>query len=470
MKILFVYPNITGHESPQQGLMSISAHLKKHGHITSLIDFTFGDSSSSVLLKAIKFEPDIIGFTATSGMFKAAIEFATSLKNKLSSPIIFGGPHATVVPEKVLKEGCVDMVCINEGEEAIEELLSRIANKEDYTDVRNIWVKRNGAVYKNPVRPLIADLDQLPFPDYGLFDIELYLKSNNGSFDMLTGRGCPFPCSYCINYEIQQIQGQKGKQYLRKHSVDYVMRLITTVTQAYPIKFLCFEDDLFTMYRDWIIEFSKEYKTKFSDIPFGCNNRVEIGDNLIFRYLKDAGCANVHMGIEAGDEFVRKTILRRNMSDAQITKAFESAKKAGLATTSYNILGSPHETIDQIKKTIALNQRIKPDHVGVSIFCPYPGTQLYKLCVSEGLIDPDFEVPSQHRSEVVLKYSPAFKKRIKYYKKVFRYEVYKKYNLKKALVFLFFDAFYDYFIVIRKKIPTRFKKIMFNVYYKLIGH
>ncbi len=274
MKVLFVYPNITGHESPHQGLMSVSSYLKKHGHTTCLIDFTFGDSQSYLLDKAVAFEPDLIGFTATSGMFRAASEFAAALKSKLHIPILFGGPHATVVPEKVIQDKSVDIVCINEGEDALVELLSRIADKEDYTNIRNLWVKRNGTIHRNPVRILISDLDTLPFPDYELFNIERYLESRNGAFDMITGRGCPFPCSYCINYELQQIQGQKGKQFSRKHSTDYVMRLISSMKQSYPINFIAFEDDLFTMNIDWLAEFCKKYKTHFPNIHFSCNPLV----------------------------------------------------------------------------------------------------------------------------------------------------------------------------------------------------
>lgn len=470
MRVLLVYPNITGHESTHQGLMSISAYLQQQQHTISLIDFTLSKSTSSHLSKVIKFKPDLVGFTATSGMFKPAIEFASLIKTKISVPIIFGGPHATVVPENVIKEQAVDIICINEGEEASRELLHRMANGEDYLNIQNLWVKQNSTIYKNPVRPLISDLDTLPFPHYDLFDMETYLSVRNGAIDMITGRGCPYQCTYCINHEIQQIQCQKGKEFIRKNSVDYVIQHIASVINKYHVRFIAFEDDLFTMHKEWVIEFSKHYKKYFSHIPFSCNNRVETGNERFFKYLKEAGCVNVHMGIESGDENIRKVLLKRNMSDKKIFSAFESAKHVGLKTTSYNILGLPFETEKQIKKTITLNRKLKPDHIGVSIFCPYPGTHLYKLCVKDDLIDPDFEVPYQHRSKVILKYGPKLKKKIKFYKKYFRFMVYKNYNLKKAIIFLIFDNFYDLFISIRNRIPVILRNKMFRVYYRLIGH
>lgn len=467
MRVLFVYPNITGHESIQYGLMSLSACLKQDGHETGLIDFTFGEKPSYLLKQAVIFEPDLICFTGTSGMFRPAIEFAASLKERISKPIIFGGPHATVVPETVLKEEQIDMVCISEGEEALKELIEKMAAQEDYFHIKNIWVKDDGKIYRNPVRPLLADLDCLPFPDFELFDMEKYLEARRGTVDLFSGRGCPFKCSYCINHKLQEIQGQQGKRYVRKHSVNYIIKLIKSLIKKYSIESIDFEDDIFLIYKDWILEFCHEFKYNFPQLRFSCSCRVESADYNIFLSLKEAGCAGIAMGIEAGDEYIRRKILRRNMSDEQIIRAFAAVKKAGLKTASFNILGSPFETIEQMKKTIDINRIIQPDHIGVSICCPYPGTRLYDLAVEAGLIDPDFDVPSQHRSKVVLRTDSKTRRRIKKLKKIFRYEVYKKNNRKKALIFLVFDMFYDYFILIRSRVPMTIKKLLFLVYYKV---
>ncbi|HHL40762.1 MAG TPA: radical SAM protein [Deltaproteobacteria bacterium] len=470
MKVLFVYPNISGHEAPHQGLMALSGYLKQAGHETALVDFTFGDSQVRQLTRAVKFNPDMVAFTSTSGLFRFSVEFAGLLKERLKVPIIFGGSHATIAPDKVIAQDAIDMLCINEGEEAMAELLSRIEAGEDYRDIRNLWVKKDGQVYRNPVRPLIADLDSLPYPDFDLFDMERYLSVRNGTFHMITSRGCPFPCSYCINFELQRIQGQKGKDYLRKHSVDYIIGLISYVKARYPINMLAFEDDLFTMFEDWLSDFADKYRNAFPGLPFYCNHRIGNKDEKVFRYLKDAGCVHVQMGIEAGDEYIRKNVLKRYMSDEQIIRSFELAREMGLSRSSYNIIGSPHETIDQIRKTISLNERVQPDDMGISIFCPYPGTKLYKLCIEEGLIEPDFEVPCQHRSVVVLNYPEEKKRQIKKMKKIFRYEVYKRHNLRKALIFLFFDSFYDVFAAVRRKIPMGLKTTLHQIYAALTSH
>jgi radical SAM superfamily enzyme YgiQ (UPF0313 family) len=467
--ILFVYPNQTGHESPHQGIMFLSSYLKQHGYETSLIDFTFYESPERLVSQAVKLDPDLICVTATSNMFKPAVEFCALIKEKLSAPIIFGGTHATVAPDKALEYPQVDMVCISDGEDALLELVKRIKNNESYTDIPNLIVKKNGKLFKNKILPLNPDLDRLPFPDFELFDMERYLEARDFTIDLITGRGCPFRCSYCINYEMQRLHSQWGMKYVRRHSVTYVMDLIRKTLDKYPIKFISFEDDLFTMNKPWLADFCKEFKGDFPEMHFCCNARADMIDQEAFRQLKIAGCSSVQMGIEAGDELIRKNILRRNMTDEQIINAFQAAHSVGLNTTSFNILGSPHETNENMEKTIRLNQVVKPEHTGVTIFCPYPGTRLYRQCVEEGLVDPDFEIPAQHRSEVILKVDPILKKQIKRKKVTFRYRVYRKYNFKKALSFLLVDIFYDWFIQIRARMPARLRKILFRLYSKLSG-
>jgi anaerobic magnesium-protoporphyrin IX monomethyl ester cyclase len=403
MRVLFVYPNITGHESVHQGLMSLSACLKKSGHTVSLIDFSFGASKSNILFKAARFQPDLVAITATSGMFNAAIDFSKRLKKTLAVPVVFGGVHPTVCPDEAIRNDALDIVCLSEGEGALLELVERMEAKEDYSGIKNLWVKKNGRIHRNLLRPLITDLDSLPFPDFDLFDMDSYLDVRNGSIDIITGRGCPFKCTYCVNPKLRGLHNQ-DRRYARKHSVEYVIGLIKHVRKKYSINFISFEDDLFTMSKHWLASFCSQYGALFGNIGFSCNARVETVDAESMRILKDAGCKNIHMGIEAGDEHIRKKILNRHMSDEQIMRRFKEAKEAGLSITSYNILGSPFETEATMMKTIEINEAIQPDHIGVSIFCPYPGTTLYDLCIKEGFISSKTQIPSQHRTKPVLMY------------------------------------------------------------------
>jgi radical SAM superfamily enzyme YgiQ (UPF0313 family) len=130
------------------------------------------------------------------------------------------------------------------------------------------------------------------------------------------------------------------------------MRMISQVLNTYPVRFIDFQDDLFVIYKEWVIDFCENFKKLFPNMHFGCNCRPEMADETIFRYLKEAGCKKVNMGIESGDEYIRKHILKRKMSDKLIINAFKMAHEAGLHTNSYNILGLPFETTKQRQKTV----------------------------------------------------------------------------------------------------------------------
>ena len=473
MKVLFVYYNITGHESTHQGLMSLSSYVKQLGHETGLLDFTFGPNPGKMIRRAKRFQPDIVAFTALSGTFDASIEFARDLKKELRVPVVFGGIHPTLCPQETIVKDCVDIVCVGEGEKALSKLLQRMKEGEHYSDIPSLWVKdSNGSIVKNNPDELIKDLDTLPFPDFDLFDIEAFLEARDGSLDVISGRGCPFQCSYCANHGMQKIYNRFGREFTRKHSADYTINLLKHARDKYPVNFFSFEDDLFTFYKDWLISFCERYKREIG-IPFSCNHRIGLAKSDIFKYLKEAHCTNIHMGIEAGSEAIRKRILHRNYSNKKVVETFNAAKAAGVGTTSYNILGSPFETEEDIKETIRVNQEIQPDHIGVTIFCPYPGTELYDLCINKGLIEKGFKTPRQHRTDITIdydKYAKSLGRKIKRYKKAFRFLVYKKRSFRKALVFLLFDWNYEAFIFIRKKIPFKIKKFLYRGYKNFIRH
>lgn len=473
MKVCLVYPNFSGYEAPHTGLMLISAILKEHGYEVFVADFSFGASMRSMQKNVLKSRPDIIGVTVTAGQMKQALEFIRTLKGKISAPVIFGGPHVTLAPDLVIKNSEVDAICIGEGEMAMLDFVNAVQNNEDYSKIPNLWVRKNLDIVKNPPRPLIADLDSLPLPDFNLFEMDKYLFVNE-MVSLVTGRGCLFKCSYCINHKLRSMySSQAENRYARKHSVDYTMRMVDYVVKEYNVKFIAFNDDLFTMDRKWLKEFTSRFSVTYPNLHYYCTNRIEFSDPELFKMLANSGCANVRMAIEAGDETIRRDVLNRNMSDEKIIEAFKSAKDAGLTTTSYNILGSPYETALTMQKTLAINQKVLPNQVGVSICMPFPGTDIYDRCVRENLIDPDFEVPLQYRAKIVIKHSEEVKRAITKLKRTFRYHVFKIVNKKKALAFLVFDTFhyyfYDTFLAFRRKLPFCIRRSMLAIYWRVFS-
>jgi len=167
--------------------------------------------------------------------------------------------------------------------------------------------------------------------------------------------------------------------------VDNVLAELELLADEYPIRRLTFADDVFGLSRDWALEFCEKYPRRFA-LEFECNVRADVLDENLLESLKGANCVQVNIGVEAGNEWLRREVLHRKMSNDQIIKAFDSAHKFGLKTLAYNMIGLPYETPEMIQETINLNKRLAPNHVAMFFFFPYPGTELYETCKKEGFL------------------------------------------------------------------------------------
>jgi anaerobic magnesium-protoporphyrin IX monomethyl ester cyclase len=260
VRILFFY---RGAES--FGIEYLSAVLTQAGHHTELIydpglDNNFYVSSSllkrlnvpkKLVRKAKDFSPDLVAFSSITNLYPYVKDMARALKAELKVPTVIGGIHPTVLPELVLQEDCFDIVCRGEGEYALLELANRLERGEDIADIENLWVKDSqGVIRENEQRPLIQDLDALPFPDKALF-------YRNGAFwrnvSIMTGRGCPYHCTFCVNSFYHQMNTRRGGM-VRRRSVDNVIQELTLYKQKYRPQTVNFQDDTFSVEIDWLEE------------------------------------------------------------------------------------------------------------------------------------------------------------------------------------------------------------------------
>jgi radical SAM superfamily enzyme YgiQ (UPF0313 family) len=385
MKVLFVYPDLSKGAQGKfyHGIAYLSAVLKKAGHKTSLLHITspiaekdFGDALSNE-------SPDLVAFSSTTNMFSYVTKWASVTKKVLKVPIICGGIHATLVPEEVIADESIDMLCVGEGEEAIVDLCENLTKGNDIYRIPNIWAKKNGTVFKNPVRPLIQDLDVLPFPDRSIFKYEQLIDAQLNRHVFMAARGCPYNCSYCCNHSIRKIY--EDKKYARFRSVNNLIDEIKQVINNQPARLIAFHDDLFTMDERWLFEFARKYEHNIR-LPFICNSRVGILDEERIIALKKAGCIQIELGVESGNPEIRKNILNRDMSDKDIIQTFDLCRRYEIKTLVYNMVGIPFETINNILETIKLNARLRPDDIQVSIFYPYPQTRLYDICKNNNML------------------------------------------------------------------------------------
>jgi len=385
-------------ESPKDistGLGILSAVCREKGHETFLIDSSFGISDAEILERAKKFNPNLIAVTTATNDFEYACKISNLLKKHLNVPILVGGFHPTIAPEEVISKECFDILCIGEGEEALIELVESLEKKKINKKIKNLWFKDKDnkgeiKIIKNPLRPLFQNLNKLPFPDRELFDYKKYLEWNHRTFSVISTRGCPYHCTYCINHFLTKMYRGKGK-YVRFRSVGNLLQEIKQSIKIYQeyIKNIEFYDDTFTLDKERVKEFCKKYPKEIG-LPFNLNVRVNAVDSKMLKSLKKAGCVRVSIGIESGDYYIRNKILKRNMTDKQIIQTFKEAKEAGLKTYAFNMVGIPFETKESIKKTIDLNRKCQPDYVGVSIFNAFKGTEIYEICKKNNWLKKDY--------------------------------------------------------------------------------
>ena len=376
MKVLF----LTKYEYYEpNGIMSLSAILKQNGHECDLVDL----SLSKDYVQEIKvFNPDIIAYSVYTGRHSFYLQLNRELKRKFSFLAVFGGPHATFFPEMIEEEG-VDVLCRGEGEHAMVELANALSKGTDYSTIKNLWVKSAGKIQRNEVRPLIEDLDSLPFIDREIGQKYAHYRKLRRRI-VLTGRGCPYDCTYCFNHIYGELYKGKGKR-IRRRSVENVLAEVKKVSAEFaPYRFV-FIDDIFIMEKKWCHDFCKRYKEEIG-LPFMAYTRLNLVTEEVLRDLKDANCDALLYAIESGNDYIRNEVLNRNMSDDQIYGATKLIRQYGFKTFAQNMLGLPDETLEMAFDTLQMNIKCKPDFAWCSIFQPYPMTRLHHYSREKGYL------------------------------------------------------------------------------------
>lgn len=373
MKFLFITKPFV---IEQLGIMYIASVVNKSWHEVDLIT-----SKEDLEKKVREYKPDFIGYSIMTGDQNFYDNINRKLKENYNFISIVGGPHPTFFPE-MLEKSSFDAICIGEGEKAIEQFLKEPNSK----NIPNFWFKEEKEIIKNPVQPLLENLDEIAFPNREI--VFKYPEIREGPIKhFISSRGCPFNCSYCFNESYAEIYKGKGKR-VRFRSVDNLLDEIEQVIQV-PTKFVYFQDDIFVLNTNWLKKFSEKYKERIR-LPFHCHTRANLVTEEIVRNLKNAGCYSVHIAAESGNENVRREVLNRNMTDKQIYDAVILLKKYGIKVMLQNMIGLPFTTLKNDFETLELNIKCRPDYAWASIFQPYPKTELGMKCLKEGLYTGDF--------------------------------------------------------------------------------
>lgn len=384
MHLLFIIKEI---DNEPHGIMHISALLKQEGHQTSLVVATEEDPVEA----ALRLKPDVVGYTVYTGTQNYYLDLNHQIKAQLPGVFsIFGGPHPTFFPEMIEHEG-VDGICVGEGEYATLDLLNALQAGAEIAGIPNWHFKCNSQIVRNPVRPLLTSrqLDELPFPDRDLLYNVHPASRRNKIRPFITGRGCPYSCTYCFNKAYRELYRGLGKA-TRRRSVENVVREIKAVRERYPLEFITFMDDTFILNRQWLQEFAVRYKAEVG-LPFWCQVRADLVTDEMMALFKEAGCVSVSFGLEAGNDRLRNAVLQRDMSREQILEASRIFRRHGITFMTNNMLGLPAGSLETDFETLELNVQCRPSYANVFLFQPYPKTELGEWACREGWMTGSFD-------------------------------------------------------------------------------
>jgi len=425
MNILLIWPNKDNFGFKPISLALISAILKQQGHKVELFDTTFidfgyeSDSEVQSRIKVFKpidfsgydvakkkanlqaelteklddFQPDLVGVSALSDEIFIGFEISKIVKQWNSRiPILWGNKAATMAPERILTDKNVDYVCIGEGIEFITEFVDYMASRKDLRDLKNLaWRDEKGAIHRNELRPFFQGLDSLPFLDWSIFDYRLFLKPYDGKVytggDHMIQWGCPNECTYCINHAYRKLYSPKAGRFLRWYSIYRIIEELQYLVRKWDITFFKFHDEDFCIKPiAYFRKLSEKYR-QLIGIPFtamaNAHNLTEEKIDL----LKQMNCVSISIGIETGNESMRKNILKRKETVEEIIRAVQMLNDAGIRTSAFNMLGIPFENRSTIMETIELNKKSQVRYPNTVFFYPLEDTQLREIAVKHGFFN-----------------------------------------------------------------------------------
>ena len=367
---------------PCLGLGYIGTYLQVHGH--KVIIFDVGKGFKKYEETLLSFKPDFVGFNSfTAGM--------TTLKNLIQltrshsdTQIVIGGHHANAEPLETFKTLKPDFVVLGEGEHKMLQLVEQTVAP---SKMDGLLTEVNGQLYESYKVDFIKNLDDLPFPDRKLMNAEEcegdWMVKRTPYTSAITGRGCPYSCSFCANNVM-------WKRRFRKRSIHNVLDEVEELLSE-GWKEIYFADDTFTVVKDYVLRFCKEIHDRGLDFTWKVFARVDTVDSEMLKSMKKAGCHLLCFGVESGNQKTLDLFNKGTDLDT-IKSAFQLCHKIRINTNAcliFNVLG---ETKQDFLNTLDLVKEIRPNWLALCPLTPFPGTELRSKMLSLGLgVSEDFE-------------------------------------------------------------------------------
>jgi radical SAM superfamily enzyme YgiQ (UPF0313 family) len=373
--------------TPPLGIGYIASYLERNNFSVSIIDNSVEKLNKTEFQDYIrKKQPLCVGFSVCTSSYNNALYLATLVKEVNDKIyVVMGGMQPSSLPREVLKNNAVDIVVRGEGEETTLELLRAIKEKQDLNKIEGLALRIGDEIIETPDRPLIGNLDSLPFPAYHLLAMDKYTlpasrritRKRCGS--LVTSRGCPYRCLFCSHNSIF-----KGK--LRFRSPENIIAEIRQLVEIYNIGELLIWDDSFLLDKKRALEICRLMIENKFEITWSCSSRVDhISDDLAGELYR-AGCRLMLFGAESGSQIILNSINKKT-TIAQIENAVSVCRRNNILSFCSFILGTPDETEETAQETIRFSKRLNPDFAIFCIFAPLPGSVLFDRLIAEGKIE-----------------------------------------------------------------------------------
>jgi radical SAM superfamily enzyme YgiQ (UPF0313 family) len=370
------------------------------------IDYKTTDLFDDFKMVVDGYRPDIIGISCTDDTYKLGLELISKVNaRERGIHVIMGGIYPTFSPEEAISDENVDSICIGEGEMSLVELCNKMQDNEDITAIKNLWVKKDGRIYKNGLQAL-TDIDNLPYDDFSVFEEQRFFRPMQGQiFRMIPvciSRGCPYGCTFCAASSMRKLYAySQGGQYFRVKSPKKIIDELRVQIEKYSINYIYFNSETFFA-RDekGIMVFAEEYAANIG-LPFWCETRIETITRKRIQLLKYMNCNRISVGVEHGNEVFRKKILKKNFTNQQAIEAFKIINEHNIPISVNNMIGFPDETRELAFDTIKLNRIFQADSINTSFFVPYRGTPLRQYCIEKGYISLYAQSDTPYRSSIL---------------------------------------------------------------------
>jgi|TARA_B100000315_G_scaffold77756_1_gene71066 radical SAM superfamily enzyme YgiQ (UPF0313 family) len=391
---------------PPLSLISLAPFLKQNGHEVHILDRNVLNNPFEDMVKKIM--PDIVGISSlTNPMISDGLKVAGIVRTITDSPIIWGGIHPSILPFQTIQNPLVDVVCVGEGEYTLLEIANVLEKNKSLKDVRGILYKDKNGVHTNPPRPFMKSPKELPMPAWDLVDMSKYFEAG-----ILTGKGCPYKCTFCY----RNIGLQKRPRI--EKTADQILDEISHLVHKYKRRVIHIFDDVFTLNKRRVREVCKKIKSERLDIRWICDAQVTNVDYETLDLMKKAGCFHLVFGVESGSQRMLD-FIKKGITVSQVLDAFDLCKKVGLRAGAFFMYGLPTETREDLNMTMKLASKLT-NVSALQNFKPLPGSELYEFCVKNGLFRPptslvewgDIDLNTINLSEVPIEEINLFRKEI----------------------------------------------------------